>query len=108
MQEQANTTSLKQLVQGMQVENIALVEGTVINTTPLLIKLMNDKLEIDSDIITVPYNLSDFDVQCDMVAEGYHIKNGTITIHNGLKKGDSVILLSYNRGKQYYVLDRVV
>lgn len=108
MQDQANTTSLKQLVQGMQVENIALVEGTVINTTSLSIKLTNDKLEIDSDIITVPYNLSDFNVQCDIVAEGYNIKDGTITIHNGLKKGDSVILLSYNGGKQYYILDRVV
>lgn len=28
------------------------------------------------------------------------------TIHNGLKKDDVVVLLGYNNGKSYYILDR--
>lgn len=108
MQDKTNTTSIKQLFQGMQVENMALLEGTVVNTNPFFIKLTNDTLEIHSDITTIPQSLSDYNVQCDIVTDSYNIKNGTITIHNGLKKGDKVILLSYNGGKQYYVLDRVV
>lgn len=36
------------------------------------------------------------------------ISGATITIYNALKTGERVHLLSFNSGKQYYVLDRVV
>nr|DAM32586.1 MAG TPA: Protein of unknown function (DUF2577) [Caudoviricetes sp.] len=30
----------------------------------------------------------------------------TLTVHNALKQGETVYLLAFNNGKQYYVLDR--
>lgn len=34
------------------------------------------------------------------------IKGATITIHNALRQGERVYLLSYNSGKKYFVIDR--
>lgn len=47
-------------------------------------------------------------------SEGAHIhtlssfalSSATITVHNALKVGEVVYLLSYNNGKKYYILDR--
>lgn len=36
----------------------------------------------------------------------FTVRNGTLTVHNALKAGDTVYLLAYNNGKQYYILDR--
>lgn len=38
----------------------------------------------------------------------FSITKGTITVHNSLKKGEKVYLLSLNKGAKYYILDRVV
>lgn len=119
MAEQGTQTSLKQLFQGMQVTEMTLVEGVVTNSSPLTVKLKNDNLELNQNVLTVPCQLSDYQVGCDLSALAKSINatpaisklvisGGVLTIHNGLQKGDTVILLSYNSGKKYYVLDRVV
>lgn len=40
--------------------------------------------------------------------ETYNIYGATIKVHNALKLGEIVYLLSFNEGKKYYVLDREV
>ena len=36
----------------------------------------------------------------------FTVRDGVLMIHNALKKGDTVYLLAFNSGKQYYILDR--
>ena len=38
----------------------------------------------------------------------FAVTGATMTVYNALKVGDKVHLLSFNAGKQYYVLDKVV
>lgn len=38
----------------------------------------------------------------------FTLAHGTLTVHNALKAGETVYLLSFNEGKKYYVLDREV
>lgn len=38
----------------------------------------------------------------------FNISGATIKVHNALKVGETVYLLSFNEGKKYYVLDREV
>lgn len=38
----------------------------------------------------------------------FNIYGATIKVHNALKVGETVYLLSFNEGKKYYVLDREV
>lgn len=38
----------------------------------------------------------------------FTLTKGTITVYNALEVGESVYVLSLNKGKLYYVLDRVV
>lgn len=38
----------------------------------------------------------------------FAVAGATMTVYNALKVGDKVHLLSFNAGKQYYVLDKVV
>lgn len=38
----------------------------------------------------------------------FNIYGATIKVHNALKAGETVYLLSFNEGKKYYVLDREV
>lgn len=38
----------------------------------------------------------------------FSVSGARMTVHNALKVGETVHLLSFNGGKQYYVLDRVV
>ena len=38
----------------------------------------------------------------------FTLTQGTLTVHNALRVGETVYLLSFNEGKKYYVLDREV
>lgn len=133
-----NPTSLKQIFQGMQTSELSLVEGAVIQVSPLLIKLTNDNLELNENVLIVPRFLTDWQVECDISVAGgslsaptgsnshnhssagitndgahshslnnFQLSKGSIRIYNSLKKGEKVMLLSYNNGKKYYILDRV-
>ncbi len=38
----------------------------------------------------------------------FSIKDAVMKVSNSLKKGERVYILSFNRGKQYYIMDRVM
>ena len=80
---------------------IAILMGTVVSVAPLSIQARgDDKLTISETALVVPQSLSDHTVEVN--ASG-----GRIMLKYGLKVGDEVCLLSYNRGEKYIVLDRV-
>lgn len=116
----ADATSLKQLLQGIQVKDMTLLQGKVIQESPLKIQAVNDeKLIITKEIAIVPRHLTDYTATCDVwlgstgtidsitQTDGKH-SHGGVTIYNALKAGEMVHLLAFDSGKKYYVLDRVV
>ncbi len=132
-----NETSIKQLFQSMIPEGDELMEGVVIQTDPLKIQMTNDeKLIVNERITIVPWHLTDYKTRATyrkmdgtldsqtlqdgahgghMGGDGTHINHldtfnlykGIIIVHNALRKGDKLHILSLNHGKLYYVLDRV-
>lgn len=103
-----NETSLKGLFQSLIPDQGGTIQGKVISTTPLKIRAVNDeKLTLNASLLIVPKHLTDYTVAVEIKANG-EASNGTMTVYNGLKVGEKVHLLSFNNGKKYYVLDRVV
>lgn len=131
-----NETSLKQLFQRMGPMPVELLQGTVIQEKPLKIKISgDDKLIINERITVVPWHLTDYTTKAtyrkmdgtldswtkndgahaDPIGgthvhylEDYNLYKGVIKVHNALKEGDILHILSLNSGKLYFVLDRVV
>lgn len=100
---ESDKTSIKQLIQGMAGGETEVVQGIVKSVSPLKIQITNDdKLVITENIIYVPKYLTNYTVEVDMPEDRIEI-----TIRNALKAGDTVYVLSFKHGKQYYVLDRV-
>lgn len=126
MRQDGSETSLKQLFQGMAGKDVEVLQGIVKSTSPLKIQVVNDdKLTIGQNITYVPWHLTDYSTEVTIhwqtenrsggsgdaaFASHSHAIEGrkAITIHNALKVGEKVHLLSFNHGKQYFVLDRVV
>lgn len=125
-------TSIKQLFQNMMPAGEELMEGTVIQTGPLKIQITgDDKLIINERITVVPWHLTDYKTRatyrkmdgsldsytkpdshheadrCIHYLEDYNLYKGIIIVHNALRVGDKLHILSLNNGKLYYVLDRV-
>lgn len=125
MADETGKTSIKQLFQGMVDSGAEVLQGVVKATSPLKIQIVNDeKLTIGPNITYVPWQLTDYEteVTVDWVTESRSGGSGDATyashthdikgrkkiiVHNALKVGDTVHVLSFNHGKQYYVLDRV-
>lgn len=125
MTAETENTSLKQLIQGMTGGGAEVLQGIVKSTSPLKIQIVNDeKLIIGPEITYVPRSLTDYTVEVtvgwqtesssggsgyDAYATHSHAVAGqkTMTVHNALQAGEKVHVLSFNHGKQYYVLDRV-
>lgn len=118
MNEENEKTSLKQLIQGMTGDGVAVIQGKVLQASPLKIQAVNDeKLIISQNSLFVPRHLTDYTTTCYIASSGSHgghnsgngahTHSASITIYNALKAGEVVHLLSFNHGKQYYVLDRV-
>lgn len=129
MAEESEKTSLKQLIQGMTGDGVEVLQGIVKSASPLKIQIVNDeKLTIGPNITYVPRHLTDYkaDITGPNIQSYYYTGSGTdggtapvvpshvhaigrvqITVHNALKTGEKVHVLSFNHGKQYYVLDRV-
>lgn len=99
----SSETSLKGLIQQMVPKDFALLQGTVISTNPLKIRIENDSKLIISSISTIiPKHLTDHTVQITL--------NGirsTMTVHNSLSVGDMVHLLSAQGGKKYIAIGKV-
>lgn len=101
--------SIKKVIQDMIPADVELMQGTVIAVNPLRIRMVNDeKLVINERICIVPWHLTNYQQTCDMAQGKDGLMSYTITVHNALKVGEKVHVLSLNKGKLYYVLDRVV
>ncbi len=78
------------------------VYGKVVNEEPLKIRL-NQKLTLDETSIFLTRNVTDFDT---MVRQSGGEKR-TMRIYNGLKVGESVIMIRLFGGQNFLVIDRV-
>ena len=125
MAEETEKTSLKQLFQGMAGNGVEVLQGIVKSVVPLKIQIVNDeKLTIGPNITYIPRHLTDYSTEVTVSWRTENASGGSgdaayaphshsiigrkaITVHNALKVGDRVHVLSFNHGKQYYVLDRV-
>lgn len=116
-------TSLKGVFQRMAAGKTEVLQGIVKSTSPLKIQIVNDeKLIIGPNITYVPRHLTNYTTSCSLAkgekgsvygpsTDGSRLTDftfsGSITVHNALKAGEKVHVLSFNHGKQYYVLDRI-
>lgn len=121
MAEETEKTSIKQLIQGMTSNEIEILQGIVKSESPFKIQIINDeKLVIGQNITYIPRHLTDYTMTCSLIKEEKGNNetvnddnkfdctfNGVLIVHNALKMGEKVHILSFNHGKQYYVLDRV-
>lgn len=121
--ESTEQTSLKGLFQGMAAGEVEVLQGVVKSASPLKIQIVNDeKLVIGPNITYVPRHLTNYTTSCSLAkgtkgsvygpcSDGSRLTDftfsGSITVHNALKAGEKVHVLSFNHGKQYYVLDRI-
>ena len=72
-------TGLKQLFQGMVPEGTTIVNGTVVSTSPLSIRIENDeKLVVSGSVLLVPRNLTDWQTKVDISLAGGKINSVTI------------------------------
>ena len=81
------------------------VYGTVKKINPIAISI-DQKLTLTSEFLTLSNNVKDYTVEVTADFESLQEK-GTITIHNGLKVGEKVIMLRQAGGQHYLVLDRM-
>ena len=106
----------------MTNNEVEILQGIVKSVGPLKIQIINDeKLIIGQNITYIPKHLTDYTTICSLIKEeqnnmyetindGSRIDctfDGVLRVHNALKVGEKVHILSFNHGKQYYVLDRV-
>lgn len=126
MAEESKETSIKGIFQELAGKGAAeVLQGIVKSTSPLRIQIVNDeKLVIGPNITYVPQHLTDYTTEVTVswstnsasggsgeaaFASHSHGISGrkTITVHNALKTGDRVHVLTFHQGKQYFVLGRV-
>lgn len=88
--------------------------GVVVSTAPLQVQV-DQRFIIGSDNLIVPQHLTNYSVNVSISgstaeSEGHAHKLGAhvITINNGLKNGDKVVMVSQDGGQKYLIADRVV
>ena len=124
MAEETENTSLKGLFQSLAGESVEVWLGEVKSVAPLRIQAVNDdKLVIGPNITYVPQHLTDYTTEVTVnwqteaasggsgdaaFASHPHAITGRkkIIVHNALKVGERVHVLSFKRGKQHFVLGR--
>ena len=100
-----NETSIKEMLlkimkQGLSVPDIQ--AAIVIKEKPLTLRLVNDKkITLTSDDLVIPERMTNHTIT---IVDGKVKK--AIEVQNALKKNETVNLLQYSDGKQYYILDR--
>jgi len=100
----AEAMSIKSMFQSLNTEEVDVIRGRVVSSAPLQIQAENDeKLLIPESLLCVPQHLTSHSVRCDIPEIGDGI---SITIDNSLKVGDKVFMLSFNKGKKYYIQDK--
>ncbi|MCD8364693.1 MAG: DUF2577 domain-containing protein [Clostridiales bacterium] len=103
------STSIKQLIQSMTGGEVGIYQGEVISASPLKIQIVNDSSLIITEANTyIPRHLTNYSTTVNITnGSGSDNTGASMTVHNALKSGDTVHILSLYNGKQYYVLDRV-
>lgn len=89
--------------------------GKVISTAPLKVSV-EQKLTLGSAQLILTRNVTDYKVNItanfdtEEAIDHSHKVSGvkSITIHNGLKVGEEVILLKKKGGQKYLIIDKVV
>ena len=89
--------------------------GKVTSVSPIEVNI-EQKLTLDSAQLVLTRNVTDYsvdvtvDLNTEYSNEHSHKIEGVkkITIHNGLKIGDEVILLKKKGGQKFLILDKVV
>ena len=100
-----NETSIKEMLlkimkQGLSVPDIQ--AAIVIKENPLTLRLVNEKkITLTTDDLVIPERMTNHTIT---IVDGKVKK--TIEVQNALKKNETVNLLQYSDGKQYYILDR--
>lgn len=81
--------------------------GKVTSVSPIKV-FVEQKMTLTSAQLVLTRNVTDYtvDVSVEENTEGLDVKK--ITIHNGLKIGDEVVLLKKKGGQKYLILDKVV
>ena len=109
---------LQKIIEGS--EAMGVIEGRVISERPLKIQVINDeKLVLHEGILEVPEHLTTYWTRVDITAGSRGVHSGhlagdgghshlgaTMIVHNALRLGDIVYILSFNHGKKYLVFDR--
>jgi len=105
--EVTEATGIKQLFAGMMPSQPGVIEGKVMSADPIEIALVNDeKVSLSGGSLTVPQHLTDYSVPASIAGGEISEPECTITFKSGLQPGETVYLLSFSEGKQYYVLGR--
>lgn len=78
--------------------------GKVTSTYPLKI-FVEQRMTLTSAQLVLTRNVTDYTVD---VSVDWDTEVHKITIHNGLKIGDSVVLLKKKGGQKYLILDKAV
>lgn len=98
--------SLKGLIQGLHVNEIKILEGEVVSANPLRITLASDaKMTLGAAALCVPAQIAgDYKAEISLSEQS----GGRVMaiIHNTLRVGERVYLISVNSGKKYFVLGR--
>lgn len=74
--------------------------GTVESIKPLKVRL-NQKVILTETFVKLSRNVKDYDTT--MTING---KTETVKIHNGLKVGENVLMIRYQKGQKYLILER--
>lgn len=91
--------------------------GIVTGASPLAVSV-DQKMTLKAPMLILTNNVRDYTVEVDVIWTTHpsgdpahsHPVSGrkTMTVHNGLKIGEKVLLLKMQGGQQYVILDRVV
>lgn len=127
MPEEVSKTSIKGLFQDLASKGSAeVVQAIVKEESPLRVQVVNDeKLILTEDLLFIPEHLKDYQTEITLLEWKTENQSGgsgeasfsshnhdiigkkKIIVHNAMKKNDVIYLLSYAKGKQYFVLGRV-
>lgn len=97
--------SLKEVFQKISGEqtSVTVTKAVITSTNPLAAHLLNDdKIILNSRLLIIPKHLTDYSVTINIDSE-----ERQAVVHNSLKSGDIIYVLSYNFGKKYIALGRV-
>lgn len=80
--------------------------GTVVDTSPLRVKVTN-QFTLPSSLLIVPEHLTNHTVNVVMHDDNDTDKEYEMRVNNALKVGDRVALLRKQGGQSYFILDRI-